>query len=123
MVDNPNANGAAEVITPPPLDGLDAGAGTVTKFKLVLLPAIFATIFLLVTKAGVDAALPYTHKELQAWLSLQLDVPQRKNVCVANNAGLVSAFVAPNIMACAMSVTEAEDFTPPAVNKNLKYES
>jgi hypothetical protein len=53
MVDNPNANCTAEVITPPPLNGLDAGAGMVSKFKPVLLPAVFVTFFLLTTKAGV----------------------------------------------------------------------
>ncbi len=35
MVDNSHANGAAEVVAPPLLNGLNAGAGMVLNFKPV----------------------------------------------------------------------------------------
>jgi hypothetical protein len=117
-----NSDGAPvlnENAAPPEVDGaacLDAGAGMVSKFKPVLLPAIFVTFFLLATKAvGVDVAL--NTKGTAGVAFTPAGCPPKNNMCVAKDAGLAGAFVALNTMACAESVTEAEAFTPPAVSK------
>jgi hypothetical protein len=98
--DNPNANGAAEVIAPPSLKGLDTGAGIVPKFKPVLLTAIVVMFVLSATNEEGDAA-PNTKGTAGMALAVAGCSPKEKPG-VAKDAGLVGAFVAPNTMASAM---------------------
>ncbi len=104
-----------EVAAPPLLNGLNARAGVVSKFKPVQFTAIFVLFFLQATKAGVDAA-PDARGTAGVALA-PVECPPKIKTDMAKSASLVCVFVSPNTTAGAASVIEAGDFATLAVNK------